>query len=188
MVKFIYNRASRDTKGLQPVKILLIGGVKKSMKVLVVYDTVFGNTEKIARAIGDSLSSHESVEVRRVTDIKAEHLTGVELLIVGSPTRAFKPTKPIMDFLIRLPLRSLSGVAAAAFDTRISTTDINSRLLNGFVKIFGYAAGSIAGKLEKKGGKLITRPEGFYVKDSEGPLKDGELERAADWIESALKA
>lgn len=49
------------------------------------------------------------------------------------------------------------------------------------VKIFGYAAEPIARQLMKKGGTLALPPEGFYVKASEGPLKDGELDRAAAW-------
>ena len=45
----------------------------------------------------------------------------------------------------------------------------------------------IADKLEKKGGSLIIPPEGFFVKDSEGPLKDGEIERAVDWAKLIIK-
>lgn len=152
-----------------------------SMKTLIVFDSVFGNTEKIAKAIGDSLIYKENVEVLKVTDIKIEQLSGINNLLVGSPTRAFKPTKAIVDFLIKIPSNGLKGINVAAFDTRVSVTDVNSRMLNGLVKIFGYAANSIADKLQKKGGKLMTQPEGFFVKDSEGPLKDGELERAAVW-------
>jgi len=55
------------------------------------------------------------------------------------------------------------------------------------IKLFGYAAKPIAGMLKKKGGSLVQQPEGFYVKDSEGPLKDGELERAARWAQSLLQ-
>ena len=157
------------------------------MKVLIVYDSVFGNTEQIAQAIGNSLGSKENVEILRVSDMKPEQLIGLELLIVGSPTRVFKPTKAIMNFLNKIPLNVLKGVKVAAFDTRISTADVNSRLLNILVKLFGYAAKPIAYKLEKKGGSLIIPPEGFFVKDSEGPLKDGELERAADWAKSIMK-
>jgi len=92
-----------------------------------------------------------------------------------------------MNFLNKIPLNVLKGVKVAAFDTRISTADVNSRLLNILVKLFGYAAKPIAYKLEKKGGSLIIPPEGFFVKDSEGPLKDGELERAADWAKLIIK-
>lgn len=157
------------------------------MKTLIVYDSFFGNTEKIAQAIGNSLGSKEDVETLRVSDIKLEQLIGLELIIVGSPTRVFKPTKAIMNFLNKIPLDSLKGVKVAAFDTRISTVDVNSRFLNILVKLFGYAAKLITDKLEKKGGSLIIPPEGFFVKDSEGPLKDGEPERAADWAKLIMK-
>ncbi len=158
------------------------------MKTLVLYDSIFGNTEKIAKAIGDSLGTQQDVQVIKINDINIDQLVGVNLLIVGSPTRAFKPTKAIVDFLIKVPLNGLKGINVAAFDTRIHTTDVNSKVLNGFVKIFGYAAKPIADKLVKKGGKLIIQPEGFYVRDSEGPLKDGELERAAEWIKAAVNS
>ena len=69
----------------------------------------------------------------------------------------------------------------------IFIADVNSRLLNILVKLFGYAAKPIADKLEKKGGVPIIPPEGFFVKDSEGPLKDGELERVADWAKLIIK-
>jgi flavodoxin I len=45
----------------------------------------------------------------------------------------------------------------------------------------GYAASTIAKALKKKGGQLAAPGEGFYVTGEQGPLKDGELERAADW-------
>lgn len=158
------------------------------MKAIIVYDSVFGNTEKIAKAIGDSIDSQNNVEVLRIDDMKLEKLEGINLLIVGSPTRAFRPTKAIADFLINIPANYIKGANAAAFDTRVSTTDVNSRMLNGLVKIFGYAAKPIAEKLQKKGGNLIASPEGFFVKDSQGPLKEGEIERAADWAKSLIKA
>ena len=69
----------------------------------------------------------------------------------------------------------------AAFDTRMSAHDVNVRIYTAFVRVFDYAASSIANKMKKKGARLIAEPEGFLVKDSEGPLKDGELKRAAEW-------
>ena len=157
------------------------------MKTLIVYDSVFGNTEKIALAISQSIGS-EDVKVLRVGDVKTEQLMGLDLLIVGSPTRAFNPTKEITVFLNNIPSNSLQGIKVLSFDTRIATADKKSRILNGLVKVFGYAAQPIADKLVKKGGNLAIPPEGFFVKDSEGPLKDGELERATDWVRLAVKA
>ena len=158
------------------------------MKVLIVYDSIFGNTEKIALAISNSLGSKENVETFQVSAIKSEQLVELSLLIVGSPTRAFRPTKAITNFLKKISSNGLKGVKVAAFDTRISPADVNSRFLNILVKLFGYAAKPIADKLEKKGGELIISPEGFFVKGTEGPLKDGELERAADWVKLITKA
>lgn len=158
------------------------------MKALVVYDSVFGNTEQIALVIGNALGSTDDAKTLRAAEVKPEHLNGLSLLIVGSPTRAFRPTKPIADFLNQIPASGLKGVKVAAFDTRISIADVSSRFLNVMVRLFGYAAKPIADRLEKKGGSLVAPPEGFFVKDSEGPLKDGELERAADWVKVALRA
>ena len=85
------------------------------------------------------------------------------------------------SLLKSIPKGGLQGVKVAAFDTRADLKDVNSALLTAFVKLFGYAAEPIAGRLKKKGGQLIAAPEGFFIKDTEGPLKDGELERAAVW-------
>jgi len=152
------------------------------MKTLVVYDSVFGNTKQIATAIGNSFDVNDEVEVLQVNNVNLEKLSDIELLIVGSPTRAFRPTKEISSFIDKMPSGLLDNVNVMAFDTRVSTVDINSKLLNVMVKFFGYAAEPIGNKLVKKGGKLICLPEGFYVKESEGPLKDKELERASDWV------
>ena len=155
------------------------------MKVLIIYDSFFGNTEKIARAMGGSLGSEENVRVCRVAEVQPEQFTGIELLIAGSPTRGFRPTPAITDFFKSIPANGLRGIKVLAFDTRIATSDINSGILRTMVNLGGYAAKRIAGELKKKGGDLILPPEGFYVTGQEGPLKDGELERAAEW---AMKA
>ncbi len=151
------------------------------MKAMVVYDSVFGNTEQIARAIGSALGSEEETSTLRVTNIKPEQLTGLELLIVGSPTRGFRPTEAIQAFLKSIPKNGLKGVRVAAFDTRIAVDDIDSSVGRFFANTFGYAAKPIADLLKAKGGDLVAPPEGFCVKGTEGPLKEGELERAADW-------
>ncbi len=151
------------------------------MKTLVVYDSFFGNTEKIAQAIGTALEPQGEAQVVRVGDVKPEHLAGLDALLVGSPTRAFSPSPAIKDWLKSLAPNSLKGVKVAAFDTRADLKDVNSRFLTVMVKLFGYAAEPIASRLTKKGGTQALAPAGFFVKGTEGPLKDGELERAAEW-------
>jgi flavodoxin I len=151
------------------------------MKTLIVYDSYFGNTEKIAQTIHSARVEAGEVKVLRVSDLRPEHLLDVELLIVGSPTRAFRPSDGTKAFLASLEPGTLRKVKVAAFDTRVDVTQVNSRLLTFMVKLFGYAAEPIARGLQKKGGELVGKPAGFFVKDKEGPLEEGELERAALW-------
>jgi flavodoxin len=147
------------------------------MKVLIVYDSVYGNTEKIAKAIGGAIT--DEVKVLRVDEANPSELKTIDLFIVGSPTQGGRPTPAIRDFLNKVPELSLKGINVAAFDTRILTK---------LVRVFGYAAGRIADNLKGKGGTLVASPEGFFVKGTKGPLREGELERAADWAKGILES
>ena len=151
------------------------------MKALVVYDSVFGNTEKVAQAIGDALGPPEEVATLQVEQVSREQLEGLDVLVVGSPTRAFKCTPAISGFLRTIPPGSLAGVTVSAFDTRIPVTETTPKFLKVLIRLFGYAAEPMAEKLRKKGGNLKVAPGGFVVGGTEGPLKEGELERAAVW-------
>jgi flavodoxin I len=158
------------------------------MKTLVVYDSFFGNTEKVAQAIGAAAGAEGEVAVLRVGEVRDRHLAGLDLLLVGSPTRAFRPSPAIKDWLKSLPPHGLDGVAIAAFDTRLDVAQVNSRLLTLLARLFGYAARPMADGLVRKGGRQAVPPEGFIVEGSEGPLTDGELERATAWAQQVLEA
>jgi flavodoxin I len=160
------------------------------MKALVVYDSAYGNTEKIAQAIGQALGSPGEVEIVRAGNAKPEHLAGLTLLVVGSPTQRLRPLPAATGFLKGIPPHGLQGVKVAAFDTRMTVADIEKIPILAFVvKTFGgYAAPIIAKHLAKKGGQLAVPPEGFYVAGGEGPLVEGELERAAAWAGQIVAA
>ena len=147
------------------------------MKALIVYDSVYGNTEKIARAIAEAITQSNEDKVIQAGEANPSELASIDLLIVGSPTHAGRPTPAIQDLLNKVP--KLQGINIAAFDTRITTK---------LVRVFGYAAGRIAGNLKRKGGTLIVSPEGFFVTGNKGPLKEGELERAAGWAKGILES
>jgi len=155
------------------------------MKTLIVYDSVHGNTEKIAMAIAGAIT--DEVKALRVDEVNPAELESIDLLIVGSPVHAGRPTPAIKEFLNRIPSNALKNVGVTSFDTRFSGEDrgVGIRML---IKILGYAAGRITGKLKGKGGHLATPPEGFIVEDTKGPLKEGELERAASWAKGALES
>jgi flavodoxin len=152
------------------------------MSGLVVYDSQFGNTKKVAEAVAKGLSGQDPWKVVHIDEIQMEDLARINFLVVGSPTQGFSATTRIKKWLDSLPANSLKGISAAAFDTRFTQEKINEvGILSLLVSIFGYGAKPIARRLVKKGAELAGEPVGFYVSDTEGPLLDQELERAASW-------
>lgn len=151
------------------------------MKAVVIYNSVYGNTEKIAQAIGAGLAG--DAKVVRVGDVNASDLQAFDLLIVGSPVHGGRATPAIDALLQQLPAHSLEGKRVAAFDTRFESEEqgIGLRIL---MSVIRYAAERIAKDLTKKGGRLVAEPEGFIVEQKEGPLKQGEQERASAWAKA----
>ncbi len=139
------------------------------MKVVVAYESEYGNTEAIAKAIASAIQGE--VRVLRSREL-ADSLAGTGLLIAGAPTYGGKMMPPMQESLDRLPAGSLNGVKTASFDTRLTSR---------FARVFGYAAPKIDALLAAKGGQQTVPPEGFLVKKTKGPLLEGELERAAAW-------
>jgi flavodoxin I len=158
------------------------------MKVLIVYDSVFGNTERVAQAMGQALAARAEVQTCRVGEVSAAQMQGLDVLIAGAPTRQFRPTPAMTAFLDGLAAGSLKGVRVAAFDTRLSLSDIGSSVERFFVRMGGYAGKHIAAKLQRARGELVALPEGFLVTGEKGPLKDGEIARAAQWAGQILVA
>jgi flavodoxin I len=157
------------------------------LRFLIIYDSQYGNTEKIAQAIGNCLKENGEVDLLRVGEATPDQLKGINLLVVGSPTQQFRATQTMRTFLSSLPKNGLKGIKAAAFDTRLTQAIIDQNgALSFFERIFGYAAERIAKKLKEKGCILVVKGEGFFVEGMEGPLSPGELERAGSWAKQLL--
>lgn len=151
------------------------------MGTVIVYDSIFGNTAAIAKAIAAARGGIGPVTLLPVGEAKELDLSDVDLLIVGSPTRGFRPTPAIAEFIAGLPTGTIK---AAAFDTRLAAEEIHPAPLRWVVNAGGYAAQRIAHDLRERG-FAVTGAEGdFVVTGTEGPLKPGELERAAAWASS----
>jgi flavodoxin len=110
------------------------------MKALIVYDSVYGNTEKIARAIAEAITQSGEVKVLRAGEANPSELASIDLLIVGSPTHGGRPTPAVQDLLNKVTQPSLKGIKVAAFDTRSQGK---------LARVFGNAAGRMAGQLTK---------------------------------------
>jgi flavodoxin len=154
------------------------------MNVAVVYESFFGNTWRIAKAM--EKFTNGNIKVYPVDAFTLNQISETDLLIVGSPTRGFRPCELTNKFLKNIPNKGLQGIKVAAFDTRISLDFISSKSLRFMVKTGGYATKPIAKSLVKKGGELIQPPQGFFVSDEKGPLLKGEIERATRWAENLL--
>lgn len=164
------------------------------MKVLIVFESMFGNTETLARDVADGLAAAGArVAVADVRRVRPEDLRSCDLLVVGAPTHAFSLSRPntrqdavrqgaeasraelgVREWLLGLGrFVDADGTrpATIAFDTRIE----KARHLP------GSAARRATRLLRAQGFPTVDRPASFYVIGVKGPVARGEHERARQW-------
>lgn len=157
------------------------------MRSLVVYESWFGNTRRIAEEIETALAEEGEVEIVSVDDPLPSFLH-VDLVVLGAPTHVHglsseRSRTGALDqrggggeagigargWIDALPL--VGGPSFAVFDTRAHGPEL----------LVGSAAHTMARRLRKRGYRLAVEPESFLVHGTPGPLEDGELERAGEW-------
>lgn len=161
-------------------------------RALVVYESMFGCTESVTRAVADGLEEGGfDAVVQHVRDTAQPRDLDFDLLVVGGPTHAFSLSRPsTRQDAVRqgAPAAAATGTGlrewisaiadgdgrhrpAAAFDTRVTK-----------VRRLPKAASPRAlHLLARKGFAVTERPAPFLVEDVQGPLVDGELDRAHAW-------
>jgi flavodoxin len=140
------------------------------LKACVVYDTRFGNTEKIAKSFESGLKEAGiETECVRSTDAEAGWLTRFDLVCIGGPTEAFSASKPIKEFFRGLKGDALSGKFGFAFDTKLDW------------RLSGSAAKFIEKALKDLGLRIVSPHESAIVATVKSggqivgaKLKDGE--------------
>lgn len=148
------------------------------MNSLVVYFSKFGNTQIVAKAIAGVLSKGGEARLVNSDELSLRDLEETDFLVMGSPTHKMNLPLNVRPVFERLPKRILRGKPVAAFDTSYRM----SWWLN------QYTAGKrLVKKLRKLGGKSIVPAEIFLVTGREGPLYDGEIERAKQWADLLLE-
>jgi flavodoxin len=145
------------------------------MNALAVYYSKFGNTRRVAEAIADTLKSKGAVRVTGTDELTASDLQRSDLVVMGSPTHRMKLPEEVQSILKALPAGALEGASVAAFDT--------SYKMSGWLARF-TAARKLARALRRLGGRQVVPAETFHVVAREGPLYEGEIERAQTWAES----
>jgi flavodoxin len=143
------------------------------MNTLIVYFSKFGHTQQIALAMAQALeTAHGMVRLISAEELVATDLAAAALVVMGSPTHNMNVPTAVRPVLESLPKGCLRGKQVAAFDTSYKMNWLLARFT---------AAPRLNRQLRKLGGKPVTRPETFFVAGREGPLFDGELERARLW-------
>ena len=138
----------------------------KSERGLVVFDSKFGNTERVARSLaGGLVRAGVDVICLNTMDVKPKSLLEFDLIAIGGPTQMFTASKPMKDFLSKLDgVQSLKGKFGFAFDTKFRSA------------LSGSAAKYIEKKLEQFGMKIVRPRQSAIVAKTEGPLEEGEME------------
>ena len=148
------------------------------MNALVIYHSEFGNTRQVADAIAGVFQEVGTARTVSASELDAADLQNVDLVVMGTPTHKMNLPQAVQPIFEELPRRILRGVPTAAFDT--------SYKMSAFLARF-TAAKRVDQKLRKLGGKRLMPPETFHVEEHhEGPLYDGEIERAKTWAKSIL--
>ena len=160
-------------------------------RAMVVFESMFGNTEQVAGAVADGLQA-EGVPtvVVEVATAPADLPPSVDLLVVGAPTHAFSLSRPktrseavrqgadeskaaigLREWLETVRPPTDRPVRVAVYDTRATK-----------VRRLPAAAGQSATRMAKRRGfSRVERPVAFLVDDLQGPLVAGETERATSW-------
>lgn len=136
------------------------------MKSLIVYDTRYGSTEEIARAIAETLDRAGKAVVKRARETTADDVQSADCVVVGSPTHAWDMTPETKGLFERISWARYHDKAAAAFDTKLVQRSAEG------------AAGKIARALRGAGLRVVAKPQSFFVAGPEGPVAEGEIERA----------
>ncbi len=112
-------------------------------KSIVVYDTLYGSTEKIAKALAKGISTLSPVDCTNIKQIAPESLAQYTFIAVGAPTQAFSASRPMKDFLRRLGGLNMHGHFGFAFDTKLDN------------RLSGSAAKYIESRLREMGLEIL---------------------------------
>ncbi len=139
-------------------------------KGIVVYDSNFGNTEKIARALALGLGEKGAeIDCLKVDQVDVERLAGYDFIAVGGPTHVISASKPMKEFLERLKAVDLRGLKGFSFDTR-NESRMNSRR---WLMFENSAARVIEGALRGMKVDIVRPRRSAIVEGREGPLHEG---------------
>jgi Flavodoxin len=179
------------------------------MKITIVYESMFGNTHEVARAISEGAreaSSDAEVECVAVGDASPELIKSADLLVVGGPTHIRGMTSTFSRKIGVSGEEKLEAEGEPAHEMEEGAEGPGIReWLDGLPKMKNggnaatfdtrlpsrMAAGAARGigrRLRAHGYHLVSEPAGFVLDDAYGPMRGGELERAKEWGAQLVRA
>jgi len=148
------------------------------MKGILVYDTSYGNTKKIAETIAETLKeSGIEVDLFDVKDVKKLSSKDYSFLVLGSPTKFGTMSFAIRFFLGKVKSEEWVNKPFAAFDTENPENIEKARV----EKKEWSAAEKIAEKLREKKMNQLLPVLKAAVLGQKGPLVEGEIERTKEY-------
>ena len=139
----------------------------------VVYDSRFGNNEKLAQALKTGMvNTGLSVDTMKIGDFDPRTLPRYDLICVGGPTHVARMSNPVKSFFSELETIDLRGKKGFCYGTRMESR-MNFLDINGSAK-------KIEGKLKRKGVHMLVPAVNVIVEGREGPLVSGSLKRFID--------
>jgi len=141
-------------------------------KVIIVYETRYGNTKKVAEKISEGLRTRTSIQVdaKNLKDIDEKDVPKYDVILVGSPNHMGGPTRGIKKFIDKLSKLNLKGKQFAAFDT-CSPKDLE--------KAVKKMEKSLAEKIP--GIKIIPPSLSVIVLGMKGPISEEELTKSVEY-------
>ncbi len=153
-----------------------------SAKVIVVYDSKYGNTKLVAETIAAGMREVEGTEtvVSRVKEVDLRRIPDYDAILLGSPNHIGGPTWGIKRFIGRLGKLPLKGKMFAVFDTYLG-------------KEFEKAVKKMESRIREKvpGLKMAAPGLSIRVKGMKGPISEGELPKCREFgkrIAAQMKA
>jgi menaquinone-dependent protoporphyrinogen IX oxidase len=148
------------------------------MKGIIIYDTSYGNTEKIGETIAETLKENGiDADLYHVKEVKKFSGKDYDFIVLGSPTKFGTMSFAIRFFLGKLKSEEWVDRPFTAFDTENPENIEKSHIEN---KNWS-AAEKIAEKLREKKMKQLGPVLKALVLGQKGPLVDGEVERAKEY-------
>ncbi len=141
-------------------------------RAIIIYESVYGNTKKIAEAIAEGIQAGNEVESRVVKtgEIHTDEICDYDAILFGCPNHNQAPALNMIKFLERAAIVHVKGKIGGVFDTYTGGNK-------------GIALSQLKKVVEEKfsGIELIDGGFSAKVEGRKGPLADDEFSKAIDF-------